>query len=179
MSFNEKISLAYFLQDNYGQVLLQDKMIRELLVQLDSNIEITWKTMESIGIVRECTDCELNGGGSCCGSGMEVRYDKIILLINLMLGKTLPEQAHSTNSCYFLSERGCTLRARQIICVDYLCQRIYKSIEHEKLVHLQTIAGEELSTLFVLQEYIKKKIRQLDETRLANDIESRCPPRGV
>jgi hypothetical protein len=144
--------------------LLEDKKIQNLIAQLDKRVEATWENMASIGVVRECTDCALNGGGSCCGAGMEEMYDEIILLINLLLGKTFPEQAYDPSLCYFLSERGCTLWAREVICVNYLCQQIYKGIEHEKLIHLQRIAGEELKTLFTLEESIKKKISQSKET---------------
>jgi len=150
--------LAYHLNANYAQSLLQDKKIQDLIVQLDKGVEATWGEMASVGVVRECTYCALNGGGSCCGAGMEKMYDEILLLINLLLGKTFPEQANDPSSCYFLSERGCTLRAREVICVNYLCQRLYKNIEREKLIHLQRITGEELKTLFILEECIKKEI---------------------
>lgn len=161
MNLKDKISLAYYLRANYGRALLQDKKLQDLIGQLDKRIEATWENMTSIGVVSECIDCALNGGGSCCGAGMEKMYDEILLLINLLLGKALPEQAHDLGSCYFLSERGCALRAREVICVNYLCRRIYKGIEHERLIQLQKIAGEELETLFILKEGIKKKISQM------------------
>lgn len=144
--------------------MLQDKEIQGLLLHLNERIDATWKEMASIGVVRECTDCALKGGGSCCGAGMERWYSEILLLINLLLGRSIPEKAYEANSCYFLSEKGCTLRAREVICVDYLCQRIYKNIQYRKLIQLQKIAGEELITLFILQECIKKKIRKLSNS---------------
>jgi hypothetical protein len=158
-TISKKIGLAYDLQSRYNQTLLQDEKIKTLLLQLNKSIEATWKEMEFIGVVKECTDCALNGGGSCCGAGMEKNYDSVLLFINLMLGKTLPSEGYDSHSCYFLSGQGCVLRARQVICVNYLCQRISKNIQQDKLIRLQKIAGEELNTLFILQEYIKKKIR--------------------
>jgi len=157
-SIDYKIELAYHLQANFGQALLQDKEIRDQLLQLNQNIEATWKEMVSIGIVRECRDCAIKEG-SCCGSGMENSYDEVLLLINLLLGRTLPSQAYDTTSCYFLGENGCLLRAREVICVNYLCQRISRNIEKEKLIQLQKIAGNELKSLFLLDEYIKKRLR--------------------
>jgi hypothetical protein len=50
-SIDYKIELAYHLQTNFGQELLQDKEIRGLLLHPDQNIESTWKEMASIGIV--------------------------------------------------------------------------------------------------------------------------------
>ena len=158
-STDYKIALAYHLQTNSGQALLQDKEIRSRLLHLDQNIDSTWKEMVSIGVVRECRDCAVEEG-SCCGTGMENSYDEVLLLINLLLGRTLPTQAYDTNSCYFLGENGCLLRAREVICVNYLCQRISRSIQKEKLIHLQKIAGEELNSLFMLEQHIKKKIKR-------------------
>lgn len=158
-SIDYKIALAYHLQENLGQALLQGKEIRSRLLQLDENIEATWKEMVSIGVVRECSDCAVKEG-SCCGAGMENSYSEVLLLINLLLGKSLPGQAYDTNSCYFLGENGCLLRAREVICVNYLCGRIYRAIEKERLVHLQRIAGKELKTLFMLEEDIKPKLRK-------------------
>ena len=68
-------------------------------------------------------------------------------------------EAHDSTSCYLLGENGCLLRAREVICVNYLCGRIYRNIEKEKLIHLQRIAGNELNSLFMLEEYITKKLR--------------------
>jgi hypothetical protein len=68
-------------------------------------------------------------------------------------------EAHDTTSCYLLGENGCLLRAREVICVNYLCGRIYRNIEKEKLIHLQRTAGNELNSLFLLEEYIKKRLR--------------------
>ena len=96
-TLKDKITLTYYLEANYGRALLQDKEIHDLLAQLNERIDTTWKEMASIGVIKECTDCALNGGGSCCGSGMEKMYDEIILLINLLLGKTLSEEAYDFN----------------------------------------------------------------------------------
>ena len=158
-SIDYKIALAYQLQANFGHDLLQDNEIRGQLLQLNQNIEATWKEMASIGVVRECRDCAAKEG-SCCGSGMENSYHEVLLLINLLLGRTLPSQAYDTTSCYFLGENGCLLRAREVICVNYLCQRISRSIQKEKLIHLQKIAGDELNSLFMLEQHIKKKIKR-------------------
>lgn len=157
-SIEYKIALAYHLQANFGQALLQDEDIRERLIHLKQNIEATWKEMVSIGVVRECRDCAVKDG-SCCGTDMENSYDEVLLLINLLLGRTLPSQAYDTTSCYFLGENGCLLKAREVICVNYLCQRISRSIQKEKLIHLQRIAGEELNSLFMLEQHIKKRLK--------------------
>jgi hypothetical protein len=141
--------------------LLQDKYFQNLLLKLDQNIETTRNEMVAIGLVRECADCAVNGDGTCCGVRYGYKYDRILLLINLLLGKTLVNKARDPSLCYFLTEQGCALRARHVICVNYICQRIRENIQHEKLVRLQEITGGELNTLFILEEYIKKKIALL------------------
>jgi hypothetical protein len=68
-------------------------------------------------------------------------------------------EAYDATSCYLLGENGCLLRAREVICVNYLCGRVYRNVEKEKLIHLQRTAGNELNSLFQLEEYIKKRLR--------------------
>lgn len=152
------IMLANNLYKVYGQSLLQDKKVRTLLAQLDQQIEETQRAMVSGGIVRECADCAVNGEGTCCGKRTGYKYDRVLLLVNLLLGSSLPVQSQDPDSCYFLTREGCVLRARHVICVNFLCPRLQKNIRQEILVQVQEVAGKELDTLFLLEEYIKKKI---------------------
>jgi hypothetical protein len=63
--------------------------------------------------------------------------------------------------CPFLTEQGCSLRARPVICVNFICQRLSRNITHENLVRLQEVAGEEIAALFTAEEYVKKKIASI------------------
>jgi hypothetical protein len=154
-----QVVLAYNLQKVYGQTLLQDEKVLKLLSQLGQSIENTQKEMINTGIVKECADCAVNVEGTCCGKRTGYKYDSVLLLINLLLGKSLPVKLQDPNLCYFLTEEGCILRSRHVICVNFLCQRLYKNIQHNKLIRLQEIAGYELNTLFIIEEYIKKTIK--------------------
>jgi len=109
--------------------------------------------------VDECRDCEEREGGSCCGAGLENRYDVSLLLTNLLLGVKLPKQGHEPSSCFFLGAQGCVLRARHVICVNYLCKKISDHIDAKRIAALRAKEGVELELLFHLQEEIKKKIR--------------------
>jgi len=153
-----EVILANHLHKIFGHALLQDEKLRILLVRLDQNIEATQKEMVAAGIVKECADCAVNGDGTCCGKRTGYKYDSVLLLINLLLGRSLPFQSQDPNSCYFLTPEGCVLRARHVICVNFICPRLRKNIQHEMLVQVQEVAGEELDTLFLVEEYIKKKI---------------------
>ena len=138
--------------------MLQDEKLQALLLRLGQQIEAAHKEMLAIGVVKECADCAVNGDETCCGKRTGYKCDSILLLINLLLGKSLPIKTQDRHFCYFLTKEGCLLSARHVICVNYLCQRLRKNIPHERLIRLQVIAGEELNTLFVVEEYIKKKI---------------------
>jgi hypothetical protein len=158
-SIYEKIEQAHNLLETCGSSLTEDPHIHTLLRKLRDCIESTNQSMVTLGVVAECKNCEEREGGSCCGSGIENKYDAVLLLINLLLGFSLENQEPSKNSCSFLGKKGCTLTARHVLCVNYICQKLQKKLTREELIALQTCAGEELDTLFILHEAIKKHIR--------------------
>jgi hypothetical protein len=153
-----EIFIAYNLHNNFGNKLLRDEKVRAMLTQLDRNIEATQKEMINAGIVKECADCAANGEGTCCGKRTGYKYNSMLLLVNLLLGKSLPLHAQDSHSCYFLKDEGCILSARHVICVNFICPRLHQNIQHYMLIRLQEVAGEELNILFLVEEYIKKKI---------------------
>ena len=81
-----------------------------------------------------------------------------MLLINLLLDNPLPERQYRSDLCYFLTGSGCSLRAKPVICVNFVCSRIRENIPFQTLIHLQKTIGDELETLFSVEEYIKRKI---------------------
>ena len=139
--------------------LLGDEEISPLLDKLKKAIHASHREMAEVGVVDECRDCEEREGGSCCGAGLENRYDVSLLLTNLLLGVKLPKQGHEPSSCFFLGAQGCVLRARHVICVNYLCKKISDHIDAKRIAALRAKEGVELELLFHLQEEIKKKIR--------------------
>ena len=159
LSIQEKIEQAHTLLDTCGSSLTEDPSIHALLKKLLDCIDTTKQSMLNLGVVAQCKHCEEQEGGSCCGTGIENKYDVELLLVNLLLKASLRDQQSSQNSCYFLGEKGCRLTARHVLCVNYICEKLQKKLTREELIQLQTCAGEELDTLFVLHEAIKKKIR--------------------
>jgi hypothetical protein len=158
-TIQEKIEQAQDLFETCGDSLRQNPSIRTLLNKLQECIENTKDNMLKLGVIAECKHCEEQEGGSCCGTGIENKYDVELLLVNLLLEASLRNQQPSQNSCYFLGEKGCKLTARHVLCVNYMCQKLQKKLPREQLISLQTCAGEELDTLFILHEAIKKHIR--------------------
>jgi hypothetical protein len=152
----EKIEVAEELYRQFSEVLRQNPSILRLLAAVEQSVGASRDIMLEVGVVAACRHCDEEEGGSCCGAGIENRYNPTLLLINLLLGATLPLERYSENSCYFLGERGCRLQVRHVLCVNYLCHRIQDLLEHENLIRLQTVTGEEMDKGFLLHETIKK-----------------------
>ena len=155
---NEKIVWAKDCYRKSGNHLRTDKELVNLLDKLKSAIHISHQEMAKTGITHMCKECEENEGGSCCGTGLENKYDVWLLLINLFLGVTLPAQRRDPESCYFLGTSGCLLLARHVICVNYVCNTITKRIDPLTMAALREKEGEELNILFLLNERIKKNL---------------------
>ena len=159
-SIEQKIEQAHEQLEVCGSSLKEDPSIQALLKKLRTGIENTTRSMLALGVVAECKNCEEKEGGSCCGAGIENKYDVVLLLINLLLGSSLENQEVKGNSCFFLGKNGCRLTARHVLCVNYICDKLQKKLAREELIALQTCAGEELETLFTLHEIIKKRLRE-------------------
>jgi len=155
----EKIAWAEDSYQKFRDQLLKDKMIVVLISELKKAVYMSHKEMIETGIVDECRECEQNEGGSCCGVGLENKYDGVLLLINLLMGVELPKKRHDPESCFFLGEKGCTLKARHVICVNYLCKKITDRIDPRKIMRLREKEGIELEALFLLHERIKKALK--------------------
>ena len=163
MTCNEKtiadqIRTALNLWKFCGQSLMQDRQVFALLKGLDLDIEATQSAMVRAGIVNECSDCAMSGQETCCGVSTGYKCDSILLLINLLLGRNLPSVPADAHLCHFLTKHGCALRARHVICINFVCQRLRDVIPHNLLCSVQKIAGRDIDALFVLEECIKKKI---------------------
>ena len=140
---------------SFSGTLIQDKTISVYLTRIEDAIQASHKEMGETGILDICTDCEKNEGGSCCGAGLENKYDGRLLLINLLLDVRLPRKRHDKESCFFLGEGGCLLKARHVICVNYLCKKITDQIDPHQLNALREKEGIELEILFLLNERLK------------------------
>ena len=156
ISIQEKLSWAHRLYRDHGRALASDRGVSSLLSRYREPIQDTWELMEETGVVAECTVCATEDGGSCCGAGIEDRFDAVLLLVNLLLGAELPGERRDPEGCFFLGDRGCSILARHTICVNYLCKRLQGRLSAEALHRLQAGIGREVDAAFVLEEGIKK-----------------------
>jgi hypothetical protein len=140
--------------------LLEDQSLAELLQGLKNAIGRSRQHMLRTGIVDLCRDCEEKEGGSCCGAGLEKHYSGILLLMNRLLGVTLPQQRKERSSCFFLSSTGCRLLTRHVLCINYVCNKITSRIKPDQLTALREAEGEEILLLFQVNEKLKKLVKR-------------------
>jgi hypothetical protein len=165
MRVEEKINAAQDLFKAWGGELLDDARLKDLIAVLRQRVSASGKASLQFGVFAACKRCDEEEGGSCCGAGIEDRYTPHLLLINLLLGETLPVERCYPNGCYFLGRTGCGLMAREILCINYLCTRIQKLLPHKDLLTLQAVTGDEMETVFVLHEAVKQFIRRRNHDR--------------
>ena len=158
-SVKEKIAWAETCYEEKGGLFLRDERSATLLNRLKGAVRASRTAMAVAGVMDECRTCEEREGGSCCGAGLENKYDGTLLLTNLLLGIQLPKRRSDPPSCLFLGPDGCLLIARQVICVNYLCRKIEDRINPSKIAVLREKEGVELECLFHLIEHIREKLR--------------------
>lgn len=161
-TIEEMVRSADGLYARWRRDLKGDAAILDRVRRLEENVEESRRGMRDSGIVAGCTRCDANSPeGSCCSRGLEKKYGPILLLMNRMLGLALPERRMRADSCYFLGWEGCVLKARHMLCIDYLCPELAESLGPQALIEIQTLSGREIESVFMLGEAIKRKIRAL------------------
>lgn len=156
-----KVAWAKRCAQEYGKRLEADVEIHELLSRLQEAIRCTRSRMVAAGVMEACRKCEEEEGGSCCGAGIENRYDAVMLLINELLGTRLPELGSLPGSCFFLGKEGCVLDARHVLCVNYLCEQAVRQCDPDRLKVLREVEGEELVVIQTLHDRVKKVLATL------------------
>ena len=168
----DKISWAEERFEEYQDRLLGDPIVAELLERVRLAVSAANQIRAAAGIERMCAECETREGGSCCGVGLEDKYDARLLLINLLLGVRLPHSREDAYSCWFLSGRGCRLRARHVICVNYICEKIEKGVDAGRMQKIREKEGAELAGIFRLHQRVTELLLNYD--RLADTLDLVC-----
>ena len=156
----ERIAWAQSCYQDGGGLFLKDEKTAGLLVEFKSAVKASRRRMDTTGVVALCRECDQEEGGSCCGKGLENRYDAWLLLINKLLGVDLPQERRQADGCFFLGEKGCLLMARHVICINYMCKKITNNIQPSVLNALREMEGAEINCLFMLNEQIKMVFRK-------------------
>jgi len=159
LSIEQKMALAHQIFAEQEQKIIRDHRINKLTSQLQDDLRLSWECMNSYGIGSRCAHCDSTAPqGSCCSQGLEGKYDVSLLVANLLLNVNLPRTHVRQESCFFLGYRGCTLRVRNMLCVDYLCPELEKELGPGSVAEIQTITAGEAKTTFLLCDAIKKII---------------------
>ncbi len=156
----ERISWAEVCFRESGAFLLKDEKIAALLSDFKLAANASRKQMTNSGVVALCRECDQEEGGSCCGKGLEDRYDAWLLLINRLLGVDLPPERQQADGCFFLGEKGCLLKARHVICINYVCKKITSNVHPSVMTGLREAEGMEIESLFMLNEAVKSTFRK-------------------
>ena len=157
----EKIHWAKNCMGAVGRTLEADPRLLLLCRELRSAIRESHAAVMGLGISGECRRCEEHRGGSCCGLGLENYYSGNLLLINLLLGMDLPTERFDRKSCFFLGPDGCRLLARDVICINYLCEEITSRFPAGGIADLREKEGTEIKILFDLNEQLLAMLRAL------------------
>lgn len=142
----QRIARAVAYYRSHGERLRADKDVALLLGKLAEAVRRSRKTTVEIGLAAECARCD-DQGGSCCGAGIENRYDAVTLLINLLLGGELPSCRRDPRSCVFLGPDGCLLGVREVLCINYLCPKLVDRLRPHDIGLLNAAEAEEIECL--------------------------------
>ncbi len=176
MNVVRRVERARRLFEMYGEHLLRDEELSSLLQELSNAIEATRDFMKKIGLTDICRRCALEIG-SCCKRWVEDEYDEIILLINLLIGMELPKSRYREDLCFFCGENGCRLKAREVICVNFLCDRAKEGIGFENEIKLQRIEGRELELCFKAREKVRELLSRIEARSSDPSIAPQSPYR--
>ncbi|HDR15536.1 MAG TPA: hypothetical protein ENN79_08695 [Desulfobacteraceae bacterium] len=104
----------------YHETLRADYETGRLSLAFDGARIEALRVSDSIGVSALCRMCDREQGGSCCGAGIELRYDGWLLLVNILLGIELPQNRARPGSCFFLGKADAFLRQGKC-CASTTC----------------------------------------------------------
>lgn len=107
-----------------------------------------------VGMTEICKECGQKDK-ACCGKGIEFKYSPELLLINFLYGVEIPEHAEHKEMCYFLKDDGCSLFARDVFCINFICEKIKENIPTEKLKRLRELEGKQINLQFRIEQMLK------------------------
>ena len=153
----ERIRRVKRVYEKIKDEVLGDSYVRGVIKELKEKIAERRDLMIRSGMSDICRRCEKEEGGSCCGRGIEEKFDEALLFINAILGCDIPEFREEERSCLFLGKDGCKLLVPHVICINYICEKIERGVRKEDLSKLREIEGDFINLTFKLHEYIVKK----------------------
>ena len=162
-TIEQKIHTARSIWTLHGDALMADEQVNTAIVKLKKAIEQSWLLMRELKVVDGCGICATTKpGGGCCGAGIEDWYDEYVLLMNLMMGRNIPEAREEETGCLFLGPTGCKLMARFHFCINYLCPDIRERLSAPKMQKLTAQNGREIYCGWQLENIIRERLVEWD-----------------
>ncbi len=149
-----KISTAKSKYELIKQIGIPDE-INTLLNELKFYISEANKERRSIGMSEICFLCGTKEV-PCCGSGIELKYSSELLLVNMLFGVHMPQGQEFVDRCFFLKKNGCCLFARDVFCINFVCNKIQEKLSINHLKRLRYFEGKQLNLQFIIEEKLKK-----------------------
>lgn len=163
-----EMSEAKALFERSKKALDEQPALRTLLAAYRNAIEEVQNLMGQGGVTAACTLCAKQEQGGCCFEGIETGYDRILLLINLLMGYPLPERREVPGSCLFVGTEGCKLNARYYFCVHYLCPLLQTTLGPVAKDQLLSSVARELAAGWELEQAIREYFRK--ESKRAESV---------
>jgi hypothetical protein len=164
----QEINRAKRLYARYAEALTSQDGLGALFEMYRKAIRKTQEVMKQLRVVETCSVCACERSGSCCFQGVEEWYDHVLLLINLVLGRQIPEVRELPGACLFVGSRGCKLIARHSFCVNYLCPNLKDLTKTPPMERLLSASGDELFHGWELEksirEWLQHQGRETDPT---------------
>lgn len=155
----DMVRKAASLYRAHAESLLHHPEICILLGRYERAVQGTSRRMRESGVAKACTVCATRGPGSCCFPGIEEGYDEVLLLINLLLGCSLPGDREIPDSCFFVGQNGCKLLARYYFCLHYLCPELQRELGADAVRALLSTVGEELHAGWQLEQRLRNWLK--------------------
>ena len=149
-----KVELAHQLYRQHGARLAADATVAGHLVTLARRSAWLAEQMRAMGLGTLCSSCAARADGGCCSAFMANETDAVLLLINLLEGRTVARlRPEEDPECCFLGPTGCTLDPKPIFCLNYNCRAIL-TMAPERVDALISAAGAVLRCQTELEQYL-------------------------
>jgi len=135
--------------------LERDRALAVLLKDFRKALALSEEAYRITGAYRICAECAAREESTCCGKDMELHVSRELLIVNLLLGVSLPRERTFPKGCFFLVPKGCALVARPLLCRNFFCPWFRDRFPHRSLVFLQEAQGKEADLLFHLEIHLK------------------------
>jgi len=150
------IEKARRLEIEFGAELRKDAAISSFIEDYRAALVVSREVMERSAMIELCSACAAKTPGGCCFMEVEQWYDPVLLLINIILGCSLPGIREVPGNCIFLGERGCRISGRYHFCVNYLCDTLKREIGGEMMEKVMSASGLEILKGAQLEYYLRR-----------------------